>query len=486
VLPFANLTGDPGKEYFSDGMAEELIYALARVPGLHVPSRTSSFAYKGRNVDLRQIATDLRVGAVLEGSVRSAGERIRVTAQLIDADSGYHIWAQNYDRKFEDLFELQDELAREIVRAMRASLSGDAKSALAQAPPTHDLEAYHLHLQAVAMFSTAQIERAYELVQRAVARDPQFARALAFRASLRAQAFVVDLVLPGTMADAQLEIGAALALAPEDYASFAALGVLCAAQGRWVEAQDAFRNAVARDTTNDPLLLSQLATYVTQSVGRIEQSLNQLLEVHRLAPAWIVNLLATVAAYGFLGRYGEASPFLELVIRLGVSKSFFYVPDALSSAAVHEQRYDEAASLMVGALTPALRQAGGVEAVESVFAALAKRDGYKTAIQNLNRLRAQVGSTNLTQLGKRRLMLWYTLLGAPTEAFEVANEALDAFGRHGTVGVAWGFIWRRELLPFRQDPRFQDFARRLRLFDYWNKFGPPDNCELRDGKLICH
>jgi adenylate cyclase len=308
VLPFANLTGDPGKEYFSDGMAEELIYALARVPGLHVPSRTSSFAYKGRNVDLRQIATDLRVGAVLEGSVRSAGERIRVTAQLIDADSGYHIWAQNYDRKFEDLFELQDELAREIVRAMRASLSGDAKSALAQAPPTHDLEAYHLLLQAVAMFSTAQIERAYELVQRAVARDPQFARALAFRASLRAQAFVVDLVLPGTMADAQLEIGAALALAPEDYASFAALGVLCAAQGRWVEAQDAFRNAVARDTTNDPLLLSQLATYVTQSVGRIEQSLNQLLEVHRLAPAWIVNLLATVAAYGFLGSIWPGQP----------------------------------------------------------------------------------------------------------------------------------------------------------------------------------
>jgi hypothetical protein len=82
-------------------------------------------------------------------------------------------------------------------------------------------------------------------------------------------------------------------------------------------------------------------------------------------------------------------------------------------------------------------------------------------------------------------MLWYTLLGAPVEAFEVASQSLDAFARHGTIGTAWGFIWMREMLPFRQDPRFQEFARRLRLFDYWNKYGPPDNCELRDGKLIC-
>jgi TolB-like protein len=122
VLPFANLTGDPGKEYFSDGMAEELIHTLARIPGLRVPARTSSFAYKGRNTDVRQIARDLQVGAVLEGNVRSADERIRVTAQLIDAESGYHLWSQNYDRKFEDIFELQDALAaRSCAHCAKAS-----------------------------------------------------------------------------------------------------------------------------------------------------------------------------------------------------------------------------------------------------------------------------------------------------------------------------------------------------------------------------
>jgi TolB-like protein len=141
VLPFANLTGDPAKEYFSDGMAEELIHTLARLPGLRVPARTSSFAYKGRNIDVRQIARDLQVAAVLEGSVRSAGERIRVTAQLIDAESGYHLWSQNYDRKFDDLFALQDALATEIVRTLRSSLRGDLSGALPHAPPTHDIEA---------------------------------------------------------------------------------------------------------------------------------------------------------------------------------------------------------------------------------------------------------------------------------------------------------------------------------------------------------
>jgi len=115
VLPFASLSSDPEKDYFGDGIAEELIHLLARVPGLKVPARTSSFAYKGRNVDVRQIARELGVGMLLEGSVRSAGDSIRVTAQLINAESGYHIWSQTFDRRFADVFKLQDELAGAIV-----------------------------------------------------------------------------------------------------------------------------------------------------------------------------------------------------------------------------------------------------------------------------------------------------------------------------------------------------------------------------------
>ena len=105
VVPFVNLTGDPGKGYFSDGMAEELINLLARVPGLKVPARTASFAYKGRNVDVRRIAQDLGVAMILEGSVRSAGKRIRVTAQLVNAQTGYHEWSKDFARQFTDIFK---------------------------------------------------------------------------------------------------------------------------------------------------------------------------------------------------------------------------------------------------------------------------------------------------------------------------------------------------------------------------------------------
>src|SRR4029077_12557319 len=111
VMPFANLTGDAANDYLGDGMAEEIIDTLTKVPGFKVPARTSSFAYKGRNTDIRQIGRDLGVDAVLEGSVRSAGEHIRITAQLINARDGLHIWSQSYDRKFTDVFALQDELA---------------------------------------------------------------------------------------------------------------------------------------------------------------------------------------------------------------------------------------------------------------------------------------------------------------------------------------------------------------------------------------
>ena len=138
VMPFVNLTGDPGKEYFSDGMAEELINELTRVPGLKVPARTSSFAYKGRNIDARQIAHDLGVATILEGSVRSAGERIRVTAQLVNAETGYHLWSQTYDRSFGDVFKLEDDISAEIVEALKTSMNTPPPARVAQTPPTRD------------------------------------------------------------------------------------------------------------------------------------------------------------------------------------------------------------------------------------------------------------------------------------------------------------------------------------------------------------
>ncbi len=119
VLPFANLTGETSKEYFSDGMAGELINSLSHISGLKVPARTSSFAYKGRNVDSRRIAQDLGVATILDGSVQSAGNRIRVTAELVDGRSGYQLWSDSYERPFTDIFKLQDDITAAIVQALR-------------------------------------------------------------------------------------------------------------------------------------------------------------------------------------------------------------------------------------------------------------------------------------------------------------------------------------------------------------------------------
>jgi hypothetical protein len=116
------------------------------------------------------------------------------------------------------------------------------------------------------------------------------------------------------------------------------------------------------------------------------------------------------------------------------------------------------------------------------------RDGASEGaqIEALNALRARAAPAEMTQIMKRRFMVWYTLLGALDQAFEVFTESLDYFARSGTIGTAWAFLWMRELLPLRQDLRFQLLCRRMGLFDYWNRYGPPDHCELRNEKLICH
>ena len=155
VLPFVNMSADPENEFFSDGMTEELINALTRVEGLRVASRTSAFAFKGRDVDVREIAQRLNVTAVLEGSVRRSGNRLRVTAQLINAADGYHLWSDTYDRQLADVFEVQDELSRSIVGTLRPKLTGGRPATASAAtvsgplvvPATANLDAYTAYLK---------------------------------------------------------------------------------------------------------------------------------------------------------------------------------------------------------------------------------------------------------------------------------------------------------------------------------------------------
>jgi TolB-like protein/class 3 adenylate cyclase len=187
VLPFRNMSGDPEQEYFADGMVEEMITALSRVRWLFVIARNSSFAYKGKSPDIRQVGRELGVRYVLEGSVRKAGNRVRITGQLIDASNGSHIWSDGFDSEMADIFDLQDQVTASVVAAIEPKLL-DAEIARAKRKPTAVSQAYDLFLRALASFHTLDrdgIDPAITLLDRAIALDPGYARALALKARLQ-------------------------------------------------------------------------------------------------------------------------------------------------------------------------------------------------------------------------------------------------------------------------------------------------------------
>jgi len=183
VLPFANLSGDPEQEYFADGMVEEIITALSRIRWLFVIARNSSFTYKGRTVDVKQVGRELGVRYILEGSVRRAGGRVRITGQLIDATTGAHLWADRFDSSLEDVFDLQDKVASSVAGVIEPALQA-AETARSVARPTADLTAYDLYLRAYALvFSTSQqIPEALRLLERGTTRDPDHGPSLALAA----------------------------------------------------------------------------------------------------------------------------------------------------------------------------------------------------------------------------------------------------------------------------------------------------------------
>jgi TolB-like protein len=174
-LPFANMSGDPDQEYFADGVVEEIITALSRIRWLFVIARNSTFTYKGQAIDVKRVGRELGVRYVLEGSVRKAGGRVRITTQLIDAATGGHLWADRFDASLENVFELQDKVASSVAGVIEPALQA-AETARSAHRLTTDLSAYDLYLRALAMSPTPQ---AFQLLEEALACDPHYGPALA-------------------------------------------------------------------------------------------------------------------------------------------------------------------------------------------------------------------------------------------------------------------------------------------------------------------
>ena len=267
VLPFINMSGTPENEVFSDGLAEEILNLLTRLRELKVAARTSSFSFKGKAADIRSIAGQLGVRYVLEGSVRRQNHRVRVTAQLVDGQTGFHEWSETYDRELRDIFAIQDDISREVVRALRVALSSESRARLS-ARSTHSIDAYEYYLQGRSYLRRPHgedvLENATQLFRRALDHDPTYAQAYAglcdsylarYRRNRSKELFE----------EAERCCRRALTLDPTAPDTHVALGNLCRYEGRYEEALEALERAIALNPESAEAREARAETYAGQN-----------------------------------------------------------------------------------------------------------------------------------------------------------------------------------------------------------------------------
>ena len=320
VLPFVNMSADPEQEFFSDGLSEEILNLLAQIRDLKVIGRTSSFAFKGRNEDLRTIGDTLGVAYLLEGSVRKAGNDLRITAQLIEVEGGSHLWSQTYDRKLENVFAIQSEIAGAIAEALKVNLVAPGQAAPV-AQPAASLPAYELFLHARRLIhgrTRSGIEAARQLLDEALALDPDYAPALA----ASAQAVLLQNNQPAGYGDippeqaaalAQPLLDRALALDPKLAEAHAAQGLLFNQQGDSARAEAALVKALALNPNLADALHWQAG--LLGDAGRLRDQLAVRLRLAGIDPLNVANLLSLNFTLRDSGKLAEAEAVATRLLR---------------------------------------------------------------------------------------------------------------------------------------------------------------------------
>jgi TolB-like protein len=465
VLPFANMSADADNEYFSDGISEELLNLLVRVKGLRVPSRTSSFAFKGMNMDIKEIARELEVGHILEGSVRKSGNQIRVTAQLIDVSTDTHLWSDTYDRELEDIFTIQDQIANSIVTALKDVLGTDVQVASRAAnKPTENIDAYQDFLRGRQLFLQRGLESLYksvELLRSAVAEDPQFAEAWA---QLSMSATTLNGWDPLNNINANslaVESGLkALQLDPESANAMAGLALAYYDQKRWVESFDLIEKA-------EPLAIDSTPVYwyglLLQGAGYVEEARQKFMAAEEIDPFypqlqyWIG--LSDLA----MGRPDLARARFQRAIE-GNNPNGEYGMMMLS---IHEGTTQELVSwleatqrnLESGAVVSGLGDFEDFNLVIEGIQDPAKKD---QAIEAASRL---------------ELITILTHLGALDEIMAVERRRLDRGNRtepNNDLGI---FFWSPPYQEVRQMEFFKTLLIELGLVELWKTKGWPDLCK---------
>jgi TolB-like protein/Tfp pilus assembly protein PilF len=341
VLPFVNITPDPADEYFADGMTEELISTMSKIRDLSVISRTSVMQYKNQSKPITEIGTELNAGTVLEGSVRKAGNRVRVSAQMIDAINDKHVWAENYDRELQDIFSVQSDIASRVAEALKVQLLAGERQQIGQTP-TKNPEAHVLYLKAIYhenKGSPADFERAIEYYELAVEQDPQFALAYAQIALLYVA--IAGESMPGSKAfpKAKENLASALSLNPT-LAEAQNVNAWIAHQydWNWTEAEASFKKTIA--IMPSLAIAHDLYGRFLAMMGRFEDAISEVSRAHELDPADPFTMFHSGIVYWMAGRNDTAREFYLKVL---VAKPHFARAHlGLACVNVSEVKRDEA------------------------------------------------------------------------------------------------------------------------------------------------
>ena len=415
VLPFTNMSDDRGQEFFSDGITEDIITDLSKVSGLFVIGRNTSFTYKGKSVQLQQVAAELGVKFILEGSVRKAGDRVRVTGQLIDGATGGHLWADRYDRDLIDIFAIQDEITQSIVAQLKIKLLPEERKAIAQAP-TANVEAYTHYLKGRQFFQNSTkryLGLARQMFGKAVEVDPSFARAYAGIANCDSRLagwFGEPIPVEEIMATADK----ALALDPQLAEAYTARGNALSVMGERAESKVAFERALELDPNSFDANLFYASYWVNE--GEPERSIAFYTRAIELSPDDCQAPFLLDLAFRALGRTEESGRYA----RLGLKRAEEQLRDHPESS--------RPAQLGAGAL-----------------ASLGENERAKQWLA-----RALAIDPDDTHLQYNAACTW-TQLGEYDRAFDL----LEVWTQHGGgISKAW-FRRDPDLEPLRDQPRYQ-------------------------------
>jgi TolB-like protein len=457
VLAFADMSPERDQEYFSDGLAEELLNQLAQLKDLRVIGRTSSFAFKGKNTDLRTIGETLGARHILEGSVRKAGDRLRVTAQLIDASDGSHVWSEAFDRQLADVFAIQDEIAGAVASALKLALGvgGDTTAE----PPTADVEVYDLYLRARAQFhhgGPVALERASDMFHEVLARDPDF---LIARSSLAETYTYVATMIPersDEMIRALERVAAeARARAPEHWTTHFTSAVAHAMRKSWADAERAFTQAAEHAGSNRSEI-SQSRGWMLLAVGRAADVVDVMRESVRGDPLSSARSLQLQTALQQAGRREEAEvEYRRSADLAGASEprehlALFRAWEA-GDRELTRSRFDgflRAQSLPLPVFAAERAVADDPDAVLALLRAAHDDPANQDPTRQL-------------------------LIGLHAGHYGGVELALAAL-RRGFVDLRGSYmasLWYPHMAAVRRAPGFKDLVRDLGLVDYWRETG---------------